>query len=539
MKIGFRLVLMAIICGLLAGCMAPADAGTQPQPSQTQQEASDYTAYADMVYERPLMGELENALKSACEMAQTGTVARIMRAVYAFYDVYDSFYTNYSLADLRYSADLTDEYWQAETEFCAANSARVDAMLEELYYALAKSPQLEKLEGEDYFGEGFFDYYQGENNWDEAFTALLEQESALISRYYDLNEAAGAYEYGSEDYYEACFADMAQVLVELIQLRHEMADYWGYDDYNRFATDFYHYRDYTVDQSRTYLDQIRQELVELYRQVNLSGIWDEGFDQTTEAETYAYVAEMARNMGGTVVEAFILMDRAGLYDISWGEHKYPSSFEVYLTSYYEPFIFLCPGMSTYDHLTFAHEFGHFCNDYASWGSYAGVDVLEFFSQGMEYLSLCYVDGTEKLTKLKMADSLCLYVEQAAFASFEMQMYAIPEQELSVETLTDLYDRVALEYGFESIGYDAREFVTINHYYTNPLYIMSYVVSNDAALQLYQLERESRGSGLACLEENLDTGESYFLSFLNGAGLESPFAPGRLQSVRQTFESVFG
>ena len=255
--------------------------------------------------------------------------------------------------------------------------------------------------------------------------------------------------------------------------------------------------------------------------------------------TYAYVKEMAGNMGGVVQEAFQVLDAGDLYDIEYGENKYQSSFEVYLTSYREPFIFMNPSLTTYDHLTFAHEFGHFCNDYASGGSYAGVDVLEFFSQGMEYLSLCYGKDTEQLTKMKMADSLCLYIEQSAFASFEMQMYEIPEEELDTQALVALYDRVALEYGFDSVEYDPREFITINHYYTNPLYILSYVVANDAAMRLYQLEQEQPGAGLKILEDNLSTGEYYLLSFLDSAGLESPFAPGRIREVRETLENILG
>ena len=533
MKEGIRWLAAVLACLMLCGCTGPIKAEIEGPLTPM----GDYVAYTDMVYERPRMEELERILQEACDTAQTGNVIQIMGKVNAFYDAYDAFYTHYSLADIRYSGDLTDAYWREETNFCAANSPRVEAMLEQLYYALARSPEVDRLESDKLFGAGYFDYYQGENSWDEALTTLMEEESALISRYYTLSEAGTEYEYGSEDYYDVCYEEMAQVLVDLIRVRHAIAQYWGYEDYSRFATNYYYYRDYTVAESREYLEEIRQELVALYRQVNRSDIWDD-FVPTSEKQTYAYVEEMARNMGGTVAEAFELMDRAGLYDISWGQNKYPSSFEVYLTSYSEPFIFMCPEMTTYDHLTFAHEFGHFCNDYASGGSYAGVDVLEFFSQGMEYLSLCYVEGAEKLTKLKMADSLCLYVEQAAFASFEMQMYDIPREELSVQALEALYDRVAREYGFDSVNYDAREYVTVNHYYTNPLYILSYVVSNDAAMALYQMEQAQRGSGLACLEANLDTEEYYFLSFLNSAGLESPFAPGRIRQVRETFEEIF-
>ena len=533
-----RLIALVLFCVMLTGCTelsqfaGAVDSAVEDQPL-------DVTPYADMAYSRPDMQALEDILDRACEAAAGDQVLPIIDLIWEFYDAYDWFYTNYSLADIHYCGDLTDSYWEEEYNYCAENSARVDAMLEELYYALAKSPCLDLLESEMYFGEGYFDSYQGENNWDGEFVALLEQEAALVSRYYELSGKAGAYESGSEAYYDVNFEEMAQVLVDLIKLRHEIAAYWGYSDYSQFATDFYHYRDYSVAESRAYLELIREELVALYRQVNQSGIWENSYSHATEAMTYDYVKTMANNMGGTVWEAFLVMDQGGLYDISYGANKYNSSFEVYLTSYHAPFVFMNPSLTTYDYLVFSHEFGHFCNDYASDCSYAGVDVLEFFSQGMEYLSLCYADGTEHLTRMKMADSLCIYIEQAAFASFEMRMYDIPVGELSTQALAELYDQVAMEYGFETVGYDPREFITITHYYTNPLYIISYVVSNDAAMQLYELEQAYKGEGLLIFEENLTTEEYYFLSFLDSAGLESPLTRERVQAVRQTFENILG
>ena len=533
-----RVIALVLVCVMLAGCI-DLSSFAEAVDSAVEDQTLDVTPYADMEYSRPDMQALEDILERACADAAGDEVLPIIDRVWEFYDAYDWFYTNYSLADIRYSCDLTDAYWEEEYNYCLENSARVDAMLEELYYALAKSPCLELLESEMYFGEGYFDSYQGENNWDEEFVALMEQEAALISRYYELSGQAANYETGSEAYYEACYEDMAQVLVDLIKLRHEIAAYWGYTDYNQFATDFYHYRDYSVQEGRAYLELIREELVELYRQVNQSGIWTNGYAYATEEDTYAYVKETAEYMGGIVWEAFLVMDQGGLYDISYGANKYNASYEVYLTSYYVPFVFMNPSLTTYDYLVFAHEFGHFCNDYAAGYSYAGVDVLEFFSQGMEYLSLCYGEDNPQLTKMKMADSLCLYIEQAAFATFEMRMYDIPDEELSTEALAELYEQVALEYGFETIDYDPREFISITHFYTNPLYIISYVVSNDAAMQLYQLEQEYKGEGLKIFEENLTTEEYFFLSFLESAGLENPLTKERVQAVRKTFEDVLG
>ena len=546
-KLTALFLVLCLVVSLMTGCRIPEfekpEETTAPteesKPSaleaMKEQVRGGGTAYADMEYVRPDMAAIEKALQDALDAAQAKDPALTVDLVYEFYDVYDWFYTYLSLADIRYSTDLTDSYWEEEYYFCMEASARVDAALEELYYGLAASPILEELESEEYFGDGFFDEYRGENGWDDTFTALLEQEAELENRYYALSEEALNYSYGTNAYYEACGDAMVELLVELSALRQEIAAYWGYEDYVQFATDYYYYRDYTAGQTAAYLEEIRRELVPLYVLLNNSMSFYVDCGPSTEKDTYEYVRSMAENMGGTVGDAFQRMDQAGLCDITYSENKYDSSFEVYLTSYNQPFVFMNPEKSEYDHLVFAHEFGHFCNDFAARGCYAGIDVLEVFSQAMEYLSLCYAEGGEELRKLKMWDSLALFVEQSAFASFEMQMYGLKGEELTAENLRALYDRVAREFGFESVGYDDREFVTINHYYTNPMYIISYVVSNDTAMQMYQLEMESKGQGLACLEENLDTDCYYFLEFLEEAGLESPFAPGRMATIRKTLE----
>ena len=528
--------------GLLTGCVdAVANKPVVNKSAESlidnkQQPRRNETAFKNMKYTRPDMEKLELLQTAACDAANKGDAETALQCVYDFYEEYDWFYTNYSLADIHYCADLTDSEWEEEYTCCMENSAWVDAALEELYYSLAASPVCDQLE-EDFFGDGWFDSYKGENNWDESFVSLMEEEAALQNRYYELSSIALNHTYGTEEYYEACGDEMVELLVELIGVRQRIADYWGYPDYPSFASDFYYYRDYTPDQTNAYLSDIRRELVPLYVRLNSSDQFWVEYGNSTEKQTYAYVQSMARNMGGTVEQAFGLLERAGLYDITYGENKYNASFEVYLTMYAEPFIFMNPTGTQYDHLTFAHEFGHFCNDYAAGGTYAGTDVLEVFSQAMEYLSLCYADGGSELTRLKMWDSLCLMVEQSAFASFESRMYELKGEELTAENLRALYDRVAREYGFESVGYDDREFVTIPHFYTNPMYVISYVVSNDSAMQFYQLEQEQSGAGQKVFEDHLDTEAYYFLEFLEEAGLNSPFVPGRVAELRRTFETA--
>ena len=397
--------------------------------------------FDEMVYTRPDPEKVQSALADVqLRLEENAETAALMDSVYLFYESYYDFYTNYMLADICYCKDMTDIYWEQEYNWSLEAGAEVDAALDQMLYALADSPRKEELESDEYFGPGFFDGFEGESIWDETFTGLMEQEAQLLSRYYELSTQALAETYYSDAYFETYGTKMGDLFVELVALRQQIAAYAGYNDYVSFAYDFYYYRDYTPEQAERYLEEIEQELVPLYRKMGSSDVWYTGWVESTEEETFDYVKCCAEAMGGTVEEAFRLLKDARLYDISYGENKYDASFEVYLPNYSEPYIFVNPTGSVQDQLNFVHEFGHFCNDYASYGSMAGVDVAEVFSPGMEYLSLFYGDSKADLEKLKMADCLSVYVEQAAYASFEQRVYGLEGEALTAGIVCALYEQ---------------------------------------------------------------------------------------------------
>lgn len=524
----FILALCLVLCVLLTGCGLLWDLW-----------GSGLVPYSQMEYVRPDMVEFSSVLDESCAIAlQDQNIKSVEAAIWAFYDVYDAFYTNYCLAMISHSRDLTDIYWEAEYSYCASHSATVDAGLDQLYRSLAKSPLRETLEGDDYFGADYFDSFEGESIYDEQLTQMLNQEALLCSRYQAINGQASAVTYYSDEYFTQYGSQMAQVFLELVQLRQQIAAYVGYDSYPEFAYDFYHARDYTPQQAISYLADVRAELTPLYRTVSDSGFWNQELGTSSSQDTFQYLKTMAQNMGGTIAQAFSDMEDAGVYDISYSEQKYATSFEIYLTSYYTPYIFLSPTGTEYDKLSFAHEFGHFCSDYVvPGGSMQSVDVSEIISQGMEYLSLVYADASAELQALKMADCLSVYVEQAAYASFEHQVYGLTGSELTVEGIQALYEEVCTAYGLDTPYWDSRDYVCIPHFYESPMYIISYVLSNDAALQIYEMEQQERGRGLACLENNLVSSAYYLLEFVEEAGLENPFVTGRLIRVRQMLEEI--
>ena len=494
------------------------------------------TPFADMTYTRPDMTAMKATLNECCAQAQSQTkVEKLLDQVWEFYGQYNRFYTQYHLATIHYFHDMTDIYWEQEYSYCMAQTATAEASLEELFYALAASPLKDALEEDPSFGEGFFDSYVGQTIWDETFSQLMYREAELEDCYYELVTQAQDTPYYSDAYFDTYGAQMAQLFVELIRVRQEIAAYAGYDDYPSFAYDFYYYRDYTPAQAEQYFSDVQRELVPLYRQL---GTADENWGAfCDQSKTFAYVKSAAEAMGGTIRNAFYLMETAGLYDISYGANKYNGSFSLFLPDYYVPFVFVNPSSTQLDKLTFAHEFGHFCNDYAATGSVIGVDVAEVFSQGMEYLTLCYGEGAGTLERMKMEDCLQLFVEQSAYAMFEQQVYRLTGEDLTVQNVQSLYQQIGQSFGFDSRNWDSREFVLIGHYFTDPMYIASYVVSNDVAFQLYQLEKESAGAGLALMQEHLATNAAQLMVLVEETGLDSPMQPGRVAAVKKTLEEL--
>lgn len=495
-------------------------------------------AFDEMEYTHPDLIELQNLLDIACARSQDAdSVEGVISAVQDFNVCYDSFFTNYALANIHYCTDLTNTYWQNEYNYCAEAEPTFYESLEKLYKALAQSPFRQELEQDIYFGADYFDAYESDGLWNSTFLRLSEEETALINQYYALTDRALDYEAYSEAYYSEFSLPMAELLAQLVAVRQEIAAYAGYSDYVEYAYAYQFARDYSPEQVEQYLQQVRSAFYDLYVQTDTSLLWQDALAYCSEEDTFLYVSDAANAMGGSVKEAFEVLSKNRLYDIAYQENKFPSSFELYLWSYYSPYIFLSPYGEQTDKLTFAHEFGHFASDYLCYGSYAGTDIAEVHSQAFEYLSLCYNKDAASLTQLKTLDSLCIYMECAAYTLFEHELYRLTGEDLTAESILDLYTQIGQQFGFDNDYWDPREFVTVTHFFTDPLYNISYVVSNDLALQFYEMEQIEKGSGLELYQQCLLDEGSYLLTFAETYQLESPFTDGRPEQIADIFRSI--
>ena len=569
MKKKLRLLVILLLCAaLLSGCAAVPLTGLFGR--LIDKVFDEIPHFDDLKYERPqaALDDIERNLTRLEKAFETGASFRtVTRLLDRCYEDYYHFDTMYCLAEIRSCRDMSDEYYAEELAWCLDAYYDLQDMMEDMYYLCGGSPMAERLE-RDYFWEGFAGEYADASLsiYTDESLELMHRESALLSEYRELTASpsvtlgdgreADLYstlaEADDEAYYEALMAyyrqynaEMSRLYIELVKTRRELASLLGYDSYEQMAYSDSFDRDYTPEQAARYLAEVREQIVPLYEELD---DWAADYPWLEEEELIAVLRQGAEAMGGEVEEAFRFMEHYELFDVSLSENKAGKSFQTYLSDYRAPFVFVDPYGDDSDILSFAHEFGHFLDAYVNYNASESIDVAEVFSQSMEYLMLDYAEGAlseerlENLRRLKWLDTLELYVQQASFAAFEKAVYAADPEQLDADFLNELSLRVAVDYGYYdgySEEYYALSWIDIVHFFEQPFYVVSYPVSNDLALQIWELEQGEPGAGLRKYLEALPRDYDGMIATAEAAGLESPFAEGRVAKTAEDLRRNLG
>lgn len=518
------------------------------------------TTFDSIPYERPDTEALCDgfaAVQSAVEQGKTADeVLELYEDVYADYVVFN---TMGSLAYIRYCLDLNDSFYDTEYNWCEAQSPLVEQAAEKCYIAMAKSPLRDELEAA-YFEEGFFEYYdENEIYSNDRVVELMQQESELQTQYMALqNEQTiswqgeevyvsellddpdldyAAYLQVLELYYQKYNTAAAELFIQLIGVRQEIARELDYDSYADFAYAYYYDRDYTPEQTEAYLSDIARYLAPLSDLTY--GTYSAEMDTQ---EVMQRLDTVTKNLGGELRLAYEHMLQYELYDIRASESKMSGSFTTYLDAYELPYVYISPTGTSDDMLTACHEFGHYADAYVNCGQTSSIDCAEIFSQALEFLALDNADldflQRYGMTRGKLADALSVFLSQACYADFECRVYAMPPEELTVETLNALFLESCRRFEYVTEGleaYIAPSWTDVQHFFIAPYYVISYCVSNDAALQVYQREL-SDGGGLELYQTLLHhAADNTILALLDEAGMKSPFADGRVRELAVFFE----
>ena len=548
--------LSLLLCALLlTGCVSFDSARTaDPEPAEAVETRAEACDFDDMAYERPDIESFTRCVEQAKEAILAGAEDAVSLED-ACWDEFNHFSTMYSLANIRACQDTSDEYYAAEFAWCSDSYAIVLQLLEELDYAWEDAPVTDQTEPDYDLGDYDLGDYDLEGRvwagpiYNDESVELMRRESALVSEYRRLTgEAMIELDGGSgslDAYYRKYNPQLAQLYISLVQTRQELAAIMGYDSYEQMQYSYYFERDYSPQQAEAYIEDIRTYILPLYLQAleaDCYSDYDANSDYFPEARLMRAMGEITWNMGGELEEAYGFMARYRLYDIERRLNKSDSSFQSYVQDYDAPFLFLSTYEVLDDLLTFAHEFGHYVDSYVNLNAGESTDLAECYSQSMEYLMLCYLEeavserDAESLRQTKLMDTLDMYITQAYYAQFEHRVYAMDSSELSVESLNALSLELAEQWG-GAYAYSDMSWIDVNHFFEQPFYVISYPVSNDVAMQIYAMELDSPGAGLAKFKELLHRESFAMIETVEAAGLTSPLAPGRVEKTGELLREL--
>lgn len=479
------------------------------------------------------------------------------------------FQSQFTLVSIWYSIDSSDQKAREEYRYFAEQIPVLTSGLHELYAACAASPHVGSLELTGY-GRGFFSSYADEADSHSRLTLLTALEAQLEAEYEELttgqtvpyqgrdvlwselaadpNVTGAAYEEAVQSYYDTYSQPLAEIMVQLISARRELAALSGYDTYEEYAFDYY-YRDYTPEQARHYVDDVRRLLAPLSKAAE--DLWDDPATSQPLTESLlrrAVSSALDALDSDPIHEAWDFMERYELCDLASSPYKTAGGYEQYISMYEAPFIVLNTDGVMADIQSLAHEFGHFYDDYVNRGSTWNFELAEVESQAMERLvlyqnrELSPSDINRQLWDLLLLDGLDTLVWQSLYHDFESRMYQLSDEQLTPDGLCELFHQVCTEYGVDDSSrpyYSYYSWIDISHLFTSPFYIISYPLSCDAAMQLGELEDERPGQGLAVYENLVKLAPSGgFEETLEQAGLVSPLAEGRVEQLaRQLAEQL--
>ena len=447
-----------------------------------------------------------------------------------------------SLAFYRYCRDMGDDYFADEYSYCEEQLGIADEKMNALYAAFAGSPCRDALE-QAYFGEGFFRDYDDFNAGGELFFDLLQQENDLLFQYYDLASTA---DYTGLSAIEKNHDASGNIYIELVKVRQKIAEAKGYDNYMDYSYACVYKRDYTTAQAREYLGMVKKKFAPLMQNPKIAGQYSY-YSDWNESNSIKILSAAAEKMGGPVWESFRFMSGHELYDVASSNDKMSIGYTAYIGKYESPYIFVDPDSKDLL-VTLFHEFGHFTDWYRNYGIAGDYETGETYSQAMQYLAFAYADpftDSARKTNLRATLSdLLIYcvLQEAAYADFELQAYALAPDELTVEKLDAIFGQCMEDYGISGLAgvrFKSSYWSVYQHFFAYPGYVISYSDSAVAAIQICRMEAEEPGAGVDAFCRLLDrTHGKKFAAVLEEAGLDSPFEEASMEKTAAFLKEVF-
>jgi len=522
--------------------------------------------YADMVYERPDLDAVYGNFEDALELVkQTG----VQDQLFALYDTIlqqlDHVSTMSSLASLKNSIDLSDEFYEEEMLLLDAELTKMDNDINEVTGAILDSPYAAAFTAK--YGEEFVRNYEIMSKLNSPeIEDLVEQESQLVADYNKLLSKEYTTEYNGKtvtmdtldfsdpnvatpyyELYKQKNKECAEIYLQLVKIRVQIAQTLGYDNYTDYAYDCLG-RDFTNEEAaqfsalvKEYIAPLSQELASTHQSKFTFASYAK---MPTMEEGIPYLrAALEAEFPDAMIQALDYMLDRGLYLFDDDANMMPAGFSTILTEYAAPFLFINTAVYT-DPSTLFHEFGHYYNFYlmgnVDWYDSNNLDLAEIHSQGLELLMFKYygeIYGEKYANALQLVMlSNLLDTILMGCCEDEFQQMVFENPDMTINEMNQIHGQLYQQYMGYPIFY---EWVDIHHHFETPFYYISYATSAASAFEIWELSQTDRPAALTAYRSiTQNTVNSGYREPLKRAGLSDPFTTDMVAQLAKTVRNLY-
>lgn len=531
--------------------------------------------YRDMAYTMPDFETMDQRFEQLAQLAGSASDAD------ALFTLYDEVLVDYGMALTQFTLVSIASDLDVNDEAASQDKIELEGKLNEYYEKLGTitTTILESGLGEEAaarWGQEYVDDTLREAALtNESVQPLMKQISALTDEYQQvlvnhtvqvedealtLNELTqrtdlGLAYYGYlETYYDTLNKEAGEIFLQLVELRNEMAQKLGYDNFVEYSYASYN-RDYTPEDAANMASAVKEHLVPLHAKLGLNPpeiIYQGSLAATTPQQSIDALKQILPQISEDMAQAADFMLQYDLYDFTNGASKMDGGYTTDIAYYGVPFINY-KSIDGYNNVTTVfHEFGHFYNSYcfpeSAWNKATDLDLAEIHSQGLELLLQLYYDelyGEEVAEGVKASNlqtMISTVISGCMEDEFQQRLYA--EENLTLEKLNAIYEELLDEYHLYDGYYIpnsfwAKTWVAIHHTFQAPLYYISYATSLAAALEIWELsERDPQAAIDQYLRVQQYSTYEPFQATLEACGLSSPFEEGMIESLAQQLTAYF-
>ena len=490
--------------------------------------------YNDMEYTKYDIGTFDSAKSDFLSAVESGTAA--FSEIQEKYDVLykEILYaaTMYSLAEIKFYDDTSNQTWADEYNYSYDTYLDIADQASAAVSKALKSSYADDLKA--YLGEDAAETFLEYEEMNDREVELCDRESKLITQYeqiigqevsvsidgteWTFSDLADQTDLLSEDdYYKITYALEAKqnaqvggIFLELVDIRTELAQIYGYDSYADYAYENVYVRDYTTSDAAAFCDTVKNWFAPtFFSTIAYSDAMYYEFGSDTDFSTeqlLVILKEYGGRISPEVSAASDYLSEYSLFSIGQSDSDSSTGYVTTLPYYQQPFLFNNTYGAPGDVSDTVHEFGHFVDAYYNQENnflvdLSSYDISEVHSQGLECLFDTYYDeifpaGDALPARVQhLGNLLGTVVSGCIEDEFQQTVYADPDMTLEEinQTYYDIYSSYGLEYeGDNGMDY---EWIYISHTFTAPMYYISYATSALTALDIWADAQTSQADAI--------------------------------------------